>query len=208
MNKIYAGLIIALICAFSDALLLYHPKLWELYEGYAFLFKIDGIYNTIGWLTGIVCLPLLFIGYKGVKEVADEHSARALSKSEPMVVMLIAMGGVVHSVYHFVPLFHLTQPKQLIDVEINTIKCVEVIFVAVYTVFVVNIGLQSLKVKNVLLYANRYFNPLFWMILCLLAAALIPNYGMLMMVSGFNMSIAFYFTGIIIQQKKLARKNM
>lgn len=202
MKKIYIGISVAFLSAISDVLLLYHPNLVGRYENYQFLFEIDYISNTIGWMLGMICLPLLWLGYKGTKEIADEYSKEALEKSDWVVIFLIALGCVVHSVYHFVPLFHL-QNNKLLPAEISTIKLIEIIFVAFYIMFCVIVSLQSLKVRNQLLYANRYFNPLFWMIFVVIVFAITPRYGGYLAVSAFNMSIGFYFVGILVNRKKV-----
>lgn len=202
MKKIYIGITVAFLSAISDVLLLYHPQLIEKYENYQFLFEVDPNSNMIGWMLGMICLPLLYLGYKGVKEIADEYSKDALEKSDWVVVFLIALGCVVHSVYYFVPLFHI-QNKSLIQAEISSIKLIEIIFVAFYIMFCVIITLQSLKVKNLLLYANRYFNPLFWIIFVVIVFLITPRYGGYLAVSAFNMSIGFYFIGMVVNRKRV-----
>jgi hypothetical protein len=203
MKKIYIGIMVAFISAISDVLLLYHPQLISKYEKYQFLFEINGYRNTLGWVLGMICLPLLWLGYKGTKEIADECSQQALEKTDWVVIFLISLGCVVHSVYHFTPLFHLETPT-LSDMEISSIKLIELVFVAFYIMFCTIITLQSLRVKNILLYANRYFNPLFWMIFVVIITIITPRYGGYLAVSAFNLSIGFYFIGIVVNRKKVA----
>jgi hypothetical protein len=202
MKKIYIGIGGAVISAFSDVLLLYHPELITKYKNYQFLFEVDEIGNTIGWLLGLLGIPLLYLGYKGVKEIGDEYSRASLEKNDWVVVFLIALGCVVHSAYHFLPLFHLLNPRVEM-VELNSIKLVEVLFVSFYLMFCLIVTLQSLKVKNVLLYANRYFNPLFWMIFVAIIMLITPTYGGYLAVSAFNVSVGFYFVGILVNRKKV-----
>ncbi len=202
MKKIYIGIIGSIIAAISDILLLYHPQLISNYDNYVFLFEIDSTRNTIGWLIGMIGIPLLYLGYKGVKEISDEYSKASLERNDWVVVFLIALGCVVHSIYHFVPLFHIAN-KTLLPVEVTSIKLVEVLFVAFYMMFGLIISMQSLKVKNVLLYANRYFNPLFWMIFVVIVTLVNQKYGGYLTVSAFNVSIGFYFIGVLINRKKV-----
>lgn len=202
MKKIYIGILVAFVSAISDVLLLYHPQLIDKYENYQFLFEINGNANTVGWILGMVCLPLLYLGYKGVKEISDDESKASLEKSDWAVIFLIALGCVVHSVYHFVPLFHL-QNKTLTTVEITSIKLIEIVFVAFYIMFCTIITMQSLKRRNLLLYANRHFNPLFWMAFAALVTVITPKIGAYLAVSAFNMSIGFYFIGMLVNRKKI-----
>ena len=202
MKKIYIGIIVSIVCGISDVLLLYHPQLIQKYENYKFLFEIDVSRNMVGWLIGMICLPLLYIGYKGVKEIADEYSKEALERTDWVVIFLIALGCVVHSVYHFIPLFHLKN-KILLPTEISTIKTIEMMFVTFYIIFCVIITIQSLKRKNILLYANRNFNPLFWMIFVVVVMLITPKYGGYLAVSAFNLSIGFYFVGVVVNRKKV-----
>jgi hypothetical protein len=202
MKKIYIGIFGAVISAVSDVLLLYHPQLVSKYKNYEFLFEVDEIGNTMGWVLGMLGIPLLYLGYKGVKEIADEYSKTSLEKNDWVVVFLIALGCVVHSGYHFLPLFHILNPR-VEQVEINSIKFLEVIFVSFYLMFCLIVTLQSLKVKNLLLYANRYFNPLFWMIFAAIVMAITPTYGGYLAVSAFNVSVGFYFVGILVNKKKV-----
>lgn len=201
MKKIYIGTFAAFISAFSDVLLLYHPDLINKYENYLFLFEIDGVKNTWGWVLGMFLLPMLYLGYKGVKEIADERSKESLDKADWIVIFLISLGCVVHSVYHFLPMMHLTNPK-VEEVEITTIKFIELLFVTCYIIFCTLISLQSLQKKNILLHNNRFFNPLFWMILVAVVFIITPKHGGYLAVSSFNMSIAFYFVGVLINRKK------
>ena len=201
MKKIYIGIIVSIVCAISDVLLLYHPELIKKYDNYQFLFEINPTSNTLGFVIGMLCLPLLYIGYKGVKEISDEYSKQALDRSDWVVLFVIALGCVVHSLYHFIPLFHL-ENKHLFILEVNQIKMVELLFVTFYIIFCTIITLQSLKVKNVLLYSNRYFNPLFWMVFVIIITVITPKYGGYLAVSAFNLSIGFYFVGILINKRK------
>lgn len=201
MKKIYIGIFAALISALSDVWLLYHPDLMNKYENYTFLFEIDGVKNTWGWVLGMFFLPLLYLGYKGVKEIADERSKESLDKADWIVIFLISLGCVVHSVYHFLPMMHLTNAK-VDEVEISTIKFIELQFVTCYIIFCTLVSLQSLKKKNILLHNNRFFNPLFWMILVAVVFIITPKYGGYLAVSSFNMSIAFYFIGVLVNRKK------
>lgn len=203
-KKIFVGIIGSIIAAISDILLLYHPALISKYENYQFIFEIDGTRNTVGWILGLVCIPLMYLGYKGVKEISDEYSKSSLDKNDWVVVFLISFGLVVHSVYHFIPLFHL-QNKTLVPIEISTIKLVEVLFASFYFMYCIIVTLQSLKVKNTLLYANRFFNPLFWMIFVVLIMLVNQKIGGYFAVSSFNASITFYFIGILINRKKVAK---
>ena len=150
----------------------------------------------------MICIPLLWLGYKGAREMADEYSEKALEKSDWVVIFLIALGCVVHSVYHFVPLFHIHY-RGLMQIEISSIKLIEIIFVAFYIMFCVIITIQSLRVKNVLLHANRFFNPLLWMVFVVIVFIITPKYGGFLAVSAFNMSIGFYFIGISVNRKKV-----
>jgi hypothetical protein len=202
MKKIYIGTIGSILAAFSDMLLLYHPDLINKYENYQFIFEISENRNTIGWVLGLVCIPLMYIGYKGVKEISDEYSKTSLDKNDWVVVFLIAFGLVVHSVYRFIPAFHL-QTKTIVPIEISTVKLVEVLFVSFYFMYCMIVTLQSLKVKNTLLYANRFFNPLFWMVFVVLIMIINQKIGGYFAVSSFNMSITFYFVGILINRKKV-----
>ncbi len=206
MKKVYIGILAAFASAISDILLLYHPKLMEKYDNYQFLFEVNGNANTTGWVLGMICLPLLYLGYKGTKEIADGSSKQALDRTDWVVMFLIALGCVVHSVYHFIPLFHL-EKKSLVVTEITSIKLVELVFVAFYLMFCMMVSIQSLKKKNTLLYANRFFNPLFWMILVAIVFAITPRYGGYLAVSAFNMSIGFYFVGIVLSGKKVSRET-
>jgi len=201
MKKIYIGIFAALVSTVSDILLLYHPDLLNKYENYVFLFEIDGVRNTWGWILGMFFLPMLYLGYKGVKEISDETSKESLEKADWVVIFLISLGCVVHSVYHFLPMMHLHNPKVEV-VEISTIKFVELMFVTCYIIFCTIITLQSIKKKNILLYNNRFFNPLFWMVLVAITFIISPQYGGYLAVSSFNMSIAFYFIGVLLNRKK------
>src|SRR5687767_10731638 len=107
MKKLYIGIFAALVSAFSDVLLLYHPDIIGKYENYEFLMEIQDYHNGIGWLLGMFFLPLLYLGYKGIKEISDENSRLALERADWIVVFLIALGCVVHSSYHFLRLMHL-----------------------------------------------------------------------------------------------------
>ena len=121
MRKIYIGIIGSILCAVSDILLLYHPHLIQNYDGYQFLFEISPKANKAGWLIGMICIPLLYLGYKGVKEIGDDCTRKVMGISDWVIVFLISLGCVVHSVYHFIPLFHQDQ-KILTSMEIN--RCV------------------------------------------------------------------------------------
>lgn len=202
MKKIYIGILGSIICAVSDVLLLYHPNLLQKYDGYQFLFDINLAYNRIGWMIGMIFIPLLYIGYKGVNEIGDVDSKKAMHKSDWVIIFLISLGCVVHSVYHFVPLFH--NDKQLLTlIEINTIKLIEIMFVITYLLYCGIITVQSTNKKNKLLYANRFFNPLIWILLSAIITLANPQYGAYFAVSAFNVSIGFYFIGILINKKKI-----
>lgn len=203
MKKLYIGIIASLVSAFSDILLLYHPNLIGKYENYQFIFEIPGINNSLGWVLGIIFIPLMYIGYKGVKEISDEYSRASLNRNDWVVVFLISFGLVVHSIYHFIPVFHL-QNKTLQPTEISTIKLIEILFVTIYFMFGIIVTLQSLKVKNTLLYSNRFFNPFFWMLFVAVVMLINQQIGGYFAVSSFNMSMSFYFIGILINRKKAA----
>jgi hypothetical protein len=64
------------------------------------------------------------------------------------------------------------------------------------------ITIQSFKKKNTLLYANRFFNPIIWMIFSFAVFFITPKYGGYLAVSSFNASIAFYFIGVAVNRKK------
>lgn len=201
MAKLRLGILISIICGISDVLLLYHPDLRNKYEDYSFLFEINPDLNMMGWLLGMIFLPLLFIGYKGVIEIADENSAKALKSNQWMVIFLISLGCVVHSVYHFIPLFHkgniLVNSKEMLS-----IKLAELFFVSFYLIFCLTILLQSFKRKNTLLFSTRYFNPMGWMIITVIIFLMSPTYGGYLMVSGFNLSIGYYFATVLMRQQK------
>lgn len=201
MKKIYLGIIVAIICAVSDILLLYHPALLSTYHNYRFLFEINGINNTIGWLLGMLFLPALYIGYSGVKEIADESSKKILNNINWVVVFLIASGCVVHSAYHFLPLMHLTNPV-IDEIEIRSIKLIEIIFVSFYLMFCILITFHSFKSKNRILYKNRFFNPLVWILISTIIFMISPKFGGYLIVSAFNLSIGFYFAGVVLQRNK------
>jgi hypothetical protein len=203
MKKIYLGIIAALVSAISDILLLYHPNLISKYENYAFLFEIDKTENTIGWIIGMFFLPLLYLGYKGVKEVSDEDSKQALDGADWIVVFLIALGCVVHSIYHFLPFINAVNDVRTAMDLFTTAKLIEFLFVSCYLVFCTIVTLQSFKKKNQLLYANRFFNPLIWMILVAVIFVIMPKYGGYLAVSSFNMSIAFYFVGVLVNRRRI-----
>lgn len=201
MKKIYLGIIVAFICGISDVLLLYHPTLIDSYSTYDFLFQINPIFNLSGWLLGMVCLPMLFIGYQGAIEIADENSKKPLQSNQWMVIFLIATGCVVHSVYHFIPT--LANPiEKLSNTQLISIKLIELIFVMFYIMFGITIFMQSLKKKNTLLFANRFFHPFIWMVISTVTFMVIPVYGGSLMVSAFNLSIGFYFIGMSLTSKK------
>ncbi len=203
-NKIYIGIIGSILAAISDILLLYHPDLINKYDKYQFIFEIPEINNTIGWVIGLICIPLMYIGYKGVKEISDESSKSSLDKNDWVVVFLISFGLVVHSVYRFIPAFHPLN-KTLVPNEVSTIKLIEMLFVSFYLMYCTIVTMQSLKVKNTLLYANRFFNPLFWMILVVVMMLINQKIGGYFAVSSFNMSMTFYFIGILINRKKVTK---
>lgn len=200
MKKIYFGIVAAIISAVSDILLLYHPQLISKYDHYTFLFEIDRMNNTLGWVMGMIFLPALYIGYKGVKSIADENSRKVLDKNDWLVVFLIASGCVVHSVYHFFPIMHMTNPV-VDDTEIRSVKLIEIIFVSFYLLFCGIITIQSFNKKNNLLYKNRFFNPLIWIVFSTIVFAITPQFGGYLIVSAFNLSIGFYFGGMIMCKK-------
>lgn len=195
------GLFAAIISAVSDVLLMYHPNLLEKYDNYAFLFEINSKNNLLGWLIGMIFLPLLYLGYKGVKEVADENSRRSLDRVDWIVVFLIALGCVVHSIYHFIPYVHGKTISAAMEIFGST-KFIELMFVSCYVIFCTIVTVQSMKKKNTLLFANRFFNPLFWMVFVAVVFMITPQYGGYLAVSSFNGSIAFYFVGMLVNRKK------
>jgi hypothetical protein len=202
-RKLYIGIFAAIISAISDILLMYHPNLVEKYDHYAFLFEVNSRSNLFGWLLGMIFLPLLYLGYKGMKEISDEESRKSLDRVDWIVVFLIAIGCVVHSIYHFIP--HVLAKTISIGMEIySSAKFVELMFVSCYLMFCTIVTLQSFKKKNKLLFANRFFNPLFWMIIVAIVFAITPKYGGYLVVSSFNCSIAFYFIGVLINRKKVS----
>jgi hypothetical protein len=203
MKKIHIGIVAAIASAISDILLLYHPNLISKYENYAFLFEIDKTENTIGWIIGMFFLPLLYVGYKGVKEISDEDSKQVLGRADWIVVFLIALGCVVHSIYHFLPFINSMNNVQTAMDLLTSTKLIEFLFVSCYLVFCTIVTLQSFKKKNQLLYANRFFNPLIWMILVAVIFVIMPKYGGYLAVSSFNMSIAFYFMGMLVNRRRI-----
>jgi hypothetical protein len=202
MKKLYIGLFAAIVSSVSDVLLMYHPNLVEKYDHYVFLFEVNGRSNLFGWILGMIFLPMLYIGYKGIKEVADESSQKALSKADWIVVFLISLGCVVHSIYHFIPYVHAKTITTGMEI-FSSAKFVELMFVSSFTMFCTIVTIQSFKKTNQLLYANRFFNPLFWMVFAFLLFFITPKYGGYLAVSSFNGSIVFYFVGVLVNRKKI-----
>jgi hypothetical protein len=147
----------------------------------------------------MACIPLLYLGYKGVTEIGDKASRTAMEKAEWIVIFLISFGCVVHSMYYFVRLFH--SDSQLDQGDIISIKLIESLFTLWYIIYCLIITIQSLKKQNKLLYANRFFNPLIWIFLVVIITIINQKYGTYLAVSAFNLSIGFYFSGILLNKK-------
>lgn len=196
MTKLIIGFFIAILCGFSDYLLMYHEDFFNLLDNYQYIQKIPSLRNMIGCILGVSLIPFLYIGYWGMIEIADVNSKKKLRKLKPFVLTMILFGTLVHACYYWIHGFEIGK------IQLFAIKGIETIFVIHYLFFILYLGFQSFKIENTFLYKLRYFNPIIYMVGCI-TLCWIPKVGIIFLVSGFNISIAYIFLGSMIAKKSI-----
>lgn len=192
--------LIPILCGISDNYLLFTPDLFSKAENYQFLKTISKEQQKIGFLLGIVCIPMLYFCFIFLVAQVDLASQKALLSLRKIVLALIFIGCLVHTMYYF-----LLEWIQLLPFLFYFAKGLEMLFVCFFLYFAYTLYQISSNKKHIDLYKIRFFNPFGYLILCVIFALIFPLMGIRFLISAFNLSFLWvligYFFLVLIPQK-------
>jgi hypothetical protein len=191
---------IPILCGISDNYLLFTPDLFSKAENYQFLKTISKEQQKIGLLLGMICIPMLYFCFTFLVAQVDLASQKALLSLRKIVLALIFIGCLVHTMYYFLVEWILLLPNIFYFA-----KGLEILFVVSFLFFAYKLYQISRNKQHVDLYKMLFFNPIGYLILCVIFCLFFPVLGIRLLVSAFNMSFLWvllgYFFCVFIPQK-------
>ncbi len=193
---VFISIIAALVACLADVLLLYHPSGNYHIGDYAFLKEISLDRMLIGHYLGILIIPFELLGIWVFINTFKEVSTKNRQFAFAIVIFVLIIGVAYHGMLVFV-----AEAIQQNGVEVaqNLRRYFEPLSVILGVIFVMLCSTMIYALQkgwSTLSSQLVWFNPILVYLLLIGLYIFIPSIGNLLIVTGFNFSIAIFLVAV------------